>query len=78
MAGREYELLGLVAATLRAKGQMPEWYVPTGDVGLAGRIDSDLRADIADAGVTGGEMCVELGREGEARGIMSLGSGGPE
>jgi hypothetical protein len=47
-------------------------------VGLAGRIDSDLRADIADAGVMGGEICVELGREGEARGMMSLGSGGPE
>jgi hypothetical protein len=47
-------------------------------VGLAGLIDSDLRADIADAGVTGGEICVELGREGEARGMISLGSGGAE
>jgi hypothetical protein len=25
-----------------------------------------------------GEKCVELGREGEARGMISLGSGGPE
>jgi hypothetical protein len=57
---------------------MPWWYVPTGEVGLAGLIDSDLRAAIADAGVTGGATCVELGREGEARGMMSLGSGGPE
>lgn len=52
-----------------------------GEVGLAGRIDSDLRADTADvwlAGVVGGEMWVRLGREGEARGMISLGSGGPE
>jgi hypothetical protein len=47
-------------------------------VGLAGRIDSDLRADLADAGVMGGEFCVELGGEGEARGMISLGSGGPD
>lgn len=66
-------------------GQMlDEWYVPTtGEVGLAGRIDSDLRAEMADVwvvetGVPGGEMCVELGREGDARGMMSLCSGGAE
>lgn len=65
---------------LRANGQRLEWYVPTGDVGLGGRIDNDLRAETADcvAGVAGGEMCVELGREGDARGMISLGSGGPE
>jgi hypothetical protein len=28
-------------------------------------------------GVVGGEKCVELGLEGDARGIMSLGSGFP-
>jgi hypothetical protein len=46
--------------------------------GLAGRIDSDLSAEMAEVGVAGGEMCVELGRDGDARGMMSLGSGGAE
>jgi hypothetical protein len=43
-------------------------------------MDSDLRAEMADwvAGVLGGETCVELGREGEARGMISRCSGGPE
>jgi hypothetical protein len=83
MIGREYEVLGLVVAVaLRPpKGQMLlEWYVPTGEVGLAGRIDRDLSAAMAVVcvGVSGGEMCVELGRDGDARGMMSLCSGGPE
>ena len=39
-------------------------------------MDKDLRAEMAVIwlGVVGGEMCVEFGREGEARGMISLGS----
>jgi len=73
-------VLGLVV-TLRPKGQRFAWYVPTGDEGLGGRIESDLSAEIAVmcvSGDTGGEKCVELGLDGEARGIMSLGSCAPE
>lgn len=33
---------------------------------------------LAAYGVVGEETYVELGREGEARGMMSLGSGSPE
>ncbi len=33
---------------------------------------------LARFGDVGGEMCVELGLEGEARGMISLGSGGAE
>jgi len=61
---------------------MLEWYVPTGDDGLGGRIESDLRAEMADvwlvSGEMGGEKCIELGLDGEARGMISLGSCAPE
>jgi len=53
-----------------------------GDGGLGGRIESDLSAEMADVWLTpdppGGEKCIELGLEGEARGMISLGSGTPE
>jgi len=84
--GREYEEPGL-AADPRAKGQMPplSWYVAVmvGDGGLGSRIVSDRRAVMADMGLAplglvGGEKCIELGRDGEARGMMSLGSGFPD
>jgi len=76
-ADRVYDVLGL-----RAKGQMLEpWYVP-GGLGGPSRMESDLRADMADVGRAalggGDERCRELGREGEARGMMSLGSGFPD
>lgn len=71
-----YELSGLVAVPL-PNDQTPLWEVPImGDVGLGGRMYSDdLSAFTA---VEGGEKCVELGLEGEARGTISLGSGAPE
>jgi len=56
--------------------------VPTGEGGLGEQIVKDLRAETADVwlapGVVGGEKYVELGLDGEALGIMSLGSGCPE
>ncbi len=77
MLGFVYEVLGLVTA-LRVKGHtgLPE----TGEVGLTGRILSDLRAETALVywllvywvvlvGVVGGDQ-----RDGEARGMMSRGS----
>ena len=79
--GLEYEVPGL-AFVLRLKGQRPEWLdvVRLGDGGLGSRIDSDRRADIADVCVycDGGDVkWVDCGLDGEARGMMSLGSGFP-
>ena len=78
-ASLEYELPGL-AAVLRPNGQRFEGYAPTGEDGLEGRIERDFSADMADVwlvpGDIGGEKYVELGLDGEARGMMSLGSCG--
>jgi hypothetical protein len=44
-------------------------------------MERDLSAEIAEgtsAGVVGGDISVEVGRDGEARGMMSRGSGGAE
>lgn len=79
--GRVYELPGLCAA-LRLKGHRPP---PAGEGGLGGRKLSDRSAERADEyggldgmvpGLLGGEVLksIELGRDGEARGTMSLGS----
>lgn len=68
-------------AALRANGQILAG-VETGEGGLDGRMLSDLSAETALVycvvfGVVGGEKYVELGRDGEARGMMSRGSGSP-
>lgn len=86
-----YEFPGLVA-TLRPKGQRLLPLLPVGDGGLGGPIVRERRAEMADVwwccwcvggaamlGEAGGELlrCIEVGREGEARGIMSLSSDCP-
>ena len=74
---------GLTAALpLDEKGHMVLWYAALGDGGLESRMESDLRAEMADvwlaAAAAGDEKCIELGRDGEARGMMSLGSELPD
>lgn len=75
-----YEVPGLVA-TLRPNGQMLP-LLPVGDGGLDGPMLRDRSAEIADEwcalvpGEPGGELlrCIDVGRDGVARGMMSLGS----
>jgi hypothetical protein len=80
-------VLGLVAA-LRLNGQMMLLLLALGEGGLGGRTLRDRRADMAGVwcgyaaevpGVAGGDWLryIDDGRDGEARGTMSLGSGKP-
>lgn len=78
--GLVYDALGLVAA-LRVKGQKPE-ALAVGEGGLGGATFRDLNAETAPEqgpliGVVGGEKERLVGLDGEARGMMSRGSGSP-